>query len=949
MAHDPQSVEQVFGDALDLPPEQRSAYLADACRDAPNLRRLVEELLAEDERAGSFMATPLLRPPSAASRHPVANGALSSQVTLTTAPPAYLPRFQPSQRIAGRFDVVRFLARGGMGEVYEVEDSLLQGTHVALKTILPEIAADQGGLHRFEQEVLLARKLVHPNLCPIYEIFRCEDPAPSFLFLTMKLLHGETLQARLRGNERISPEDAAKICHQLSAGLGAIHAAGIVHRDIKPNNVMLEHTGDKLRVSIMDFGLARLHESEATIIQAGTVAGTPGYLAPELLAGQRPTQATDLFALGVVLHQVFTGERPAETRHGRSVTSRPSLDNCGCAPELIRTVKDLLAEEPEQRCRAFEQIWVRTQGSFTPFPLTRAATGRKFTRRRFAFATGASVCALAGGALWEHQSIYNLLHPIPDKRFVAVLNWPPLTDERVRPMILGLIDAVADELARAEAFDHNFFVAAQKTASTMTTPAQLNEVRESLGANLVLATSAQTTGKDLRVSLHVLEPTTGRELRSKEVRAPLDQQLSLPQRVVRAAAELLDVEHYDPDDRRIHVGTDNPEALAAFQAAEAYRKQENDTGLEPAIEKYKQALELDPKYAVAQARLGWAYLRSYYLSRNAAALHLGRENCESALELDPDLVDGYVGLATAQEEMGDRTSAALVLSKALSLDPSNTHTLIYQANFDVDNGHYGSAEKTFLRVIKLRPNLWLGHNEYGVLLDKEGKYADALLEFRAASLAAPKNALNYSNIGSVLLQMGRMDESIENCKKSFALKENADAAVGLAAAYRSRGQLPEAIDFGKKAVALDPNWPPYWLDLGDSYTAARQSTAAREAYHHCALAEEAELQTEPKSGSGWMLLALCRAKTGEALGTVDSLVSKAEMYKAVDIVSQIWKARTLELLGRRADALTAVAHCFAIGATEFQIQSESDLEQLRRDPQYVRLRHSNTGPKQIAS
>ena len=106
-------------------------------------------------------------------------------------------RFEPGQIIAGRFAVVRYIARGGMGEVYEVEDRFLQGVHVALKVILPHIAEDAGSTHRFEQEVLLARRIIHPNLCPIYDISHCQDPAPPFLFLTMKLLSGETLASRL--------------------------------------------------------------------------------------------------------------------------------------------------------------------------------------------------------------------------------------------------------------------------------------------------------------------------------------------------------------------------------------------------------------------------------------------------------------------------------------------------------------------------------------------------------------------------------------------------------------------------------------------------------------------------------------------------------------------------------------------------------------------------------
>ena len=485
MTHQQQSVEHLFGAALDLPPELRRDFLDRACHDAPELRLLIEELLREDERAGSFLRAPLFDHTSQADPriHQV-------HQDRTLSSPDTRPRFQPSHLIANRFVVVRFIARGGMGEVYEVADQLLHGTHVALKVIRPEIAADAGSSHRFEQEVILARKVHHHNLCPIYEIFRCDEPAPAFLFLTMKLLHGETLETRLRSSKP-SRVEALAIWTGMVEGLAALHTVGVIHRDIKPNNVMIEHSGPRLCVSIMDFGLARLHESEATIFGSATIAGTPGYLAPELLQGHHPTKATDLFALGVVLHQVLTGERPAETRNGLSVTPRPSLDLADAPPALLQTVKYLLSDDPDQRCRAFEQIRPSALAT-TPVALLPPTQPRLLTRRRFFVTAGATAGTLAGAALWQRDAIYNHLHPLPIKRFVALLDWPS-SDVGIRPMLLSLIDAMANELARAEAFDHNFFVTSQTHAADLKSPADLDQVRESLGANLVLAASGSST------------------------------------------------------------------------------------------------------------------------------------------------------------------------------------------------------------------------------------------------------------------------------------------------------------------------------------------------------------------------------------------------------------------------------------------------------------------------
>jgi hypothetical protein len=270
MASQEQTVEQLFVAALDRRPEDRRAFLDRVCAGAPELRQRLEELLVADEQAGSFLDKPVIIPTSgesdAARLTLERNGGRANPGVFDFATPG---RFEPGQMIASRFAVIRFIARGGMGEVYEVEDRFLQGVHVALKVILPHIAGDAGSAHRFEQEVLLARKVTHPNLCPIYDISHCEEPPPPFLFLTMKMLSGETLASRLQRPPLFSRNENISIFRQMVAGLSAIHAAGVVHRDIKPNNVMLDYSGSDLCLTIMDFGLARLYASQTTALTLG--------------------------------------------------------------------------------------------------------------------------------------------------------------------------------------------------------------------------------------------------------------------------------------------------------------------------------------------------------------------------------------------------------------------------------------------------------------------------------------------------------------------------------------------------------------------------------------------------------------------------------------------------------------------------------------------------------
>ena len=376
-----QYAEELFGEALELPPESRSAFLDRVCGHDAELRRHLEQLLLKDARAGSFLAGPAFTPDG-------------TQTQTALGPPA-TGRFRSGQLIAGRFAIIRFIARGGMGEVYEAKDQFLQDSGVALKIIRPEIAADATTSARFEQEVLLARKVVHPNLCPIYEIFRCDQPAPPFLFLTMRLLRGETLYARFEQSKKLETGEAVDISKQLLAGVAALHAGGVIHRDLKPNNVMLETGGSGLHVSIMDFGLARPHEAENTLSGSGLIAGTPGYMAPELLRGGRPTKATDLFALGVVLHEVLSGERPLASEGGLSLAPSPSLRSTRAPAVLVQAVEGFLSPNPERRTRAFERVWPAQSGAATlPRAVLREGQGYLVRRRR----DRSIACDRTGGA-----------------------------------------------------------------------------------------------------------------------------------------------------------------------------------------------------------------------------------------------------------------------------------------------------------------------------------------------------------------------------------------------------------------------------------------------------------------------------------------------------------------------------------------------------------------------
>jgi serine/threonine protein kinase/Tfp pilus assembly protein PilF len=940
MASQRQLVEELFEAALALQAEERDAFLDKVSSKDPELGRMLAELLIEDARAGSFLEHPALDfLGNATTGSFPTHGPGNRRITADQNSEGQL---KIGQILLNRFVIVRFIARGGMGEVYEVEDRLLQSVHVALKTILPHIASDSSLRQRFQREVLLAREVTHPNLCPIYEIFHCQDPPHNFLFLTMKLLPGETLAARLQQTAPISIEEGLAILKQMMLGLAAIHAADIIHRDIKTTNIILDGTGSNVRLYITDFGLARAYESEATFTGKDRLSGTPDYMAPELFQGHRPSQATDLYAFGVVLHEVFVGEKPVPGPDNDSVQVSPRLASSHVPQFCVELITECVSSDPKRRCRAFESA-LSTLDPKTAHNLSLRRSRHLWTRRRLVSTTAGAIVLVGGGVWREWDQFDNLLHPLPRKRFVAVLSWPKTSDSRLTPMLTGVLSAIKNELIRVEAIDHDFFVISPEDVSShVASAAQLKEICDPLGANLALAASGVSDSKHFQLHLQLLNPSSSQSLREKRLSCAVEKVTSLPAIAVHAAATLLNVNSQLSNERQIEPGTQSPAAYTAFQSAEALKKQPNDAGLDEAIDNYKQAVDIDPRFALAHAKLAQAYGRLYAIRRDPAALDLAMRNCNVALSLNPDMVDGHLARALVLQQTGDEQGALDETAKAFVLDPSNPTTLLWQAEIYTRLNRWKDAEQTYQRILKERPNSWTAYNDLGFALHGQGKYREAIQAFRAASLAAPRSSMALSNLGAEYLQVGEFAEATESLKRSIDLDPGyAESATNMSLALRYQRKYEEALSFALKAVELNPADDAYWLELGECYSSLHgRQKEAKAAYVMAAKEAEKHLQTDATDGPSWMLLALYQVKSGDSQ-IAPSLIKKAESLGADDLDSQIYKVRILELLGRRKEALATLVVCFQKGATVLQLAPFPDLQSLRADPEYQQITRSS--------
>jgi tetratricopeptide (TPR) repeat protein/tRNA A-37 threonylcarbamoyl transferase component Bud32 len=278
------------------------------------------------------------------------------------------PAFAEEQIVSGRYQIARFLGRGGMGDVYEAEDLELR-ERIALKTLHPDIADDAASISRFKREIQLARKVAHPNVCRVFDLVRHSviTPFPRVIyFLTMELLTGETLEARIRREGPMTTHQAFPIIEQVSMGLDAAHQAGIIHRDFKPSNIMLVGGESGMRAVVTDFGLARSsappETSAVTETLTGHVLGTPGYIAPEVLVGMAGTIRSDIYALGVAVHRMITGALPKS----------PEITVTGLDPKWQQAIRRALDPSPENRFASASEFVQAIRGA----PQTRRILAR---------------------------------------------------------------------------------------------------------------------------------------------------------------------------------------------------------------------------------------------------------------------------------------------------------------------------------------------------------------------------------------------------------------------------------------------------------------------------------------------------------------------------------------------------------------------------------------------
>jgi eukaryotic-like serine/threonine-protein kinase len=766
-----QQIEDIFHAALDLPPEEREAFLADACSLDPQLKTEVESYLSTHAELDSRYERP---------HRPL---------------PVTAPSFdQTTSPLVGRslgpYHVAALLGRGGMGEVYCAQDSRL-GREIVLKLLPAQFTTDADRLRRFEQEARAASALNHPNIVTVYEFGETEAGR----YIAMEMVRGQTLRALIGQVQGV--DQLVALGRQAAEALAVAHAAGITHRDIKPENIMVRDDG---YVKVLDFGLARLSPLQkggpaaraAQTTDPGMMMGTVAYMSPEQAQGETVNTATDIFSLGVVLYELATGRHPF---HAPTILATlqaivsgappaPSQLNPEIPATLDMLITQMLSKEPSLRptaqAAALMMAGMRDRESGKNFPFEiRSLIGQEnaVTSPAAAFAPPLSA----------------KLPSIAVLPFVN-LSWHSENDY--------FCDGLAEELINALAKIEGLKVAARTSAFAFKEKhVQISEIGRALKVGAVLEGSVRKAGQRLRIMVQLVNAADGYHIWSERYDRQMADIFDIQDEITLAVVEALKVRLFGGEKALVLKRyTDNTEAYELYLKGRYHSNKFTATGWLTAIEYFKKTLEQEPNYAPAYASLALAltFCRFYDILPPQEVVPAWRDAAQQALDLDDHLADAH--LARGQ-------------------------FCFYH------EWQWEEAEREYKRAVELSPNSADAHHYYGLLLATRERFEEGISMGRRALDLDPLSLFTGMQVGWIYWLADHLEEALRQAQRMIEIEPSFTGAYWLRGmVYLSKGMLVEAAEALQESLDLDFS-PPALSALGAIYGMLGRDMEANKVLH----------------------------------------------------------------------------------------------------------------------
>jgi eukaryotic-like serine/threonine-protein kinase len=775
-----QKIERVFHAALQAGPSRRATILEDSCAGDESLRREVESLLAHHENAKTFIETPAF-----ATAKPTSGLGQPSSKSGGAAPFAV-------GAVIAQYRMLEEIGAGGMGVVYKADDTKL-GRLAALKFLPEALARDASALERFQREARAASALNHPNICTIYDIAEYQNHP----FIAMEYLDGRTLKEYILGRS-LNSDEVSKVGIQIAEALFAAHSKGVVHRDVKPANIVVTATGP---VKVLDFGLAKLIGSQGgnaptrSLTESHTVTGTLPYMSPEQLRGREVDPRTDIYALGVVLYEMSTGRRPFTAEISPQLiddilNSPPPLPrevNPKISPKLEEIILKCLEKDPEDRYQTAKEIAVDLRRMTAPSSASQrlvASRAKRFGRvARFLWAA-IPILALAIlmiGWVFLRTTYFN---PI---RSIAVL---PLVDDSkdasTQYISDGITEGVIDKLSEIPSLRvmsrNSVFRFKGKETDAPT-------VGKTLNVQMLLTGRIARQGDALIVGAELVNVSDGSQIWGRQFRYPISDLSRAQDELASAVLDKLKLRLNSTEGNRLaKPATDNSEAYQLYLQGRYHWNQRTRAGIRKSIEFFQQAAEKDPNFALAYAGLADAY----NIGNNLGVFTPRESSPEAkaaatkALVLDPLLAEAHAALGQVKSHYDfDFPGAQREYLKAIELNPNyaNAH-LFYAGGYLTPMGRHQEAIAEMKRALELDPLSSPLNNYMGMTYLFAGDYQKSVQQFQHTIDLDPTFPLAHFFFSSCLAAIGKYEQAIEEVQKGQLLAgASPEQAAALAAEF----------------------------------------------------------------------------------------------------------------------------------------------------------------------
>jgi len=843
-----------------------------------------------------------------------------------------------------------------MGAVYQARDRELDRL-IALKVIRPELATDPAILQRFKQELILARNITHKNVVRIYDL----GESDGIRFITMEYVDGEDMRSMLRKHGKFSAQDAIPMIEQVCRALDSAHSEGVIHRDLKPQNIMRDKQG---RIVVMDFGLARsLGDSGMT--QTGAIVGTMEYMSPEQALGSQLDQRSDIFSVGLIFYELLTGKSPyhADTaiaslmRRTREV-AKPASDVENTVPRsLSAIVSRCLEREPAnryhsvvellQQLKAWEanpNISADALSKMIPHPIVHPVRFNLDLPGKLWMWIAAAMLLIAmagvGGRMLLNRPGAPIavqgIPPLSKGKYVAIMPLKLVGDEKA----LGYVADGIDEALTAKLFQLKEIrlSSSANVDAVAKKDLPLTKLANELGANLIVQGMVQGSGEKLRVTLRLDDATAGKTVWSEEFAGVPGDLLALEDQIYGRMVGALALKPSNEELAR--TGAHPTENLKAYdlylQGRNLLRNSHDAAGVGQAITLFEQAIEKDSNFALAYAGLADANLHNYGETKDSIWAQKAVLAAQQAERLSNTAPEVLLSLGAVYTTTGRNAQAVAELKKALALAPNSDEAYRRLGDAYSAAGQTKDSIAAYQSAVAANPYFWMNHNALGGAYLKDGDNAKALPAFQKVTELASDNPMGYENIGDTYIRNGQWGEAIPQFQKALSLAPSAFTYSNLGTAYFFLKKYDESTAMFEKAVEMSPNDEQLLGNLGDAYRWSGHSDKAVVAYDKAISRAFQELQVNPRSASTMGDLAVYYAKKGDARNALQ-YIQQARSINSEDLQLTYSEAMVKALVGKPEDALKPLRLALQKGYPAQEAWNDPELQKLQALPQFAQL------------